>query len=70
MRSILIATLFLTIKICSVSSQVGDAEQQSFFEYLRPFWRLHRARIRPFVFVDPAPLWRVARDTESNLIYF
>jgi hypothetical protein len=70
MKLILIALLFLTIKICSISSQVGDPEQQSFFEYLRPFWRLHRARIRPFVFSDPVPLWRVARDTERNRVLF
>ena len=67
MKSVLISIfLITTITICKISCQVGNQNMELFFEYLRPFWRLHRARLRPFVFVDPAPVWRVARDVERN----
>ena len=66
MRETLLILLFLTITICHVSCQVGDEKQQLFFEYLRPYWRQHKGRIRPFVAIDPAPIWRIARSANSN----
>ena len=50
---------FAAIAINNVSAQDGRFQQMNlFFEYLNPAWRLHRARLRPFVFSNPDPVWR------------
>jgi hypothetical protein len=56
-----IAVLCMVVVINNVECGVpGNQNMRQFFEYLRPAWRNHRARIRPFVNAQPAPMWRVS----------
>jgi hypothetical protein len=61
---ILFALLFIA-SITIISARFnggggGDYQRMNhFFEYLNPAWRLHRARLRPFVYSNPDPVWRI-----------
>lgn len=62
----LVAFLYIFAEVAQ-ATQVGDPRLQLFFEYLRPYWRQHRSRLRPFVYSNPSPLWRVARSIEGKI---
>jgi len=68
MKSIfcLVALLFMCLTVSNVSAQVGNEKLHLLVEYFMPYWRQHRARLRPFTFAQPVPLWRVARGVEEQ----
>jgi hypothetical protein len=58
---IILIAIFCIASIELVSAQLGGDYQRmnQYFEYMNPGWRLHRLRIRPYVFANPSPMWRV-----------
>jgi len=70
MKSIfcLVALLVMCLTVSNVSAQVGNEKLHLLVEYFMPYWRQHRARLRPYAFAQPVPLWRVARGAEEGRV--
>jgi hypothetical protein len=68
MKSIfaLIALLIVCLAVQEASAQVGNDKLHLLVEYFLPYWRQHRARLRPYAFAQPVPVWRVARSAGSE----
>jgi len=61
----LIALLVVCLGVSTVSAQVGNSKLHLLVEYFLPYWRQHRARLRPYAFAQPVPVWRVARSADN-----
>ena len=58
---IFLIAIFCIASIKIVSAQLGGYNERMnrYFEYVNPGWRLHRLRIRPYVFSNSDPMWRI-----------